>query len=83
MSQIEIGDRVKDVVTGFTGVVVGITKWMTGCDTVAVNPAEIKDGKPVENSYFDVNRLEIIKKQAVRMPKAAAATKPGGPQYGY
>lgn len=60
---IELGDEVKERVTGLRGIVVGTTCWLNGCVRHVVQPAEIKDGKPVEATSFDEGDLEVVQKQ--------------------
>lgn len=80
-TEVELGDLVRDHVTKFEGVVTGITEWLYNCRRAVVQPREIKDGKPVESQSFDVDGLEIVKKQVVPRPgkPAAARASTGGP----
>ena len=55
--EFEMGCKVKDIITGFIGVVISRTQWLTNCNNYGVNPQELKDGKPIESQYFDENRL--------------------------
>jgi hypothetical protein len=61
--KVELGDRVRDRVTGLSGIVYGITDWLNGCQRISIQPEEIKDGKPVEMSVIDVQDIIIINKQ--------------------
>lgn len=64
--KVELGDVVKDRVTGFKGVVVGITRWLYGCDRAIVQPEGInKEGKTYENQSFDAPQLEVVTKKKV------------------
>jgi hypothetical protein len=54
---IELGTRVKDSITGFSGVATARTEYLYGCVRVAVEPTELKDGKPIESVWFDEQRL--------------------------
>lgn len=74
MNSIKLGDSVRDSITGLTGTAVCISNWLNGCVRVVVQPKEIKDGKPVDTTCFDVEQLEVV----------VASTKPpskraGGP----
>jgi len=61
---IELGDRVKDPVTGYQGIAHAITTWINGCVRVAVQPEKLdKDGKVPEDRYFDQTQLLIVKKR--------------------
>lgn len=60
MDKIKVGDRVRDKITGFQGILIGRTQWLHGCDTVGIKPEKLHDGKPIEAVWFDVLRLEIV-----------------------
>lgn len=85
--EIKIGHEVKDIVTGITGTVMAHTQWLTGCDTVVVEPKVGSDGKKPDNLSFDLNRVEYHS-EGVRpkfFPEEYKAVpeptpeKPGGP----
>ena len=61
---IKLGDRVRDSITGFEGIVIAYTKWLTGCDRLSVLPTELKkDGGLVGDEVFDITRLEKVEKR--------------------
>lgn len=76
---IELGDLVKDNVTGFQGIAIGEHDWLHGCKRWSVQPQELKDGKPVEAGNFDDPQLSIVKKQVVP-GKNKKEEQPGGPK---
>jgi hypothetical protein len=54
-----IGSILKDEVTGFEGVVMGRTEYITGCLQYALCPRKMtKDGKLPEWHWFDEDRLK-------------------------
>lgn len=53
-----LGSTVKDVVTGFKGVVTGRATYLTGCDQYLVTPP-LFEGKRQDAGWFDVQRLEV------------------------
>lgn len=55
-----IGDKVRDRVTGLTGIITARTEWINGCIRMLVQPQELKDGKPVDASSFDIEELELV-----------------------
>jgi hypothetical protein len=59
--EIHLGDEAKDTITGLTGCVVAITTWLNGCERISIQPRELKDGRPVDNSVFDSEQVELIK----------------------
>jgi hypothetical protein len=73
---LKLGDRAKDKISGFTGVVVAITNWLNGCQRVTIQPEELKDGRPIENCTFDAEQVEIV---AHAMPAEAEPVAKGGP----
>jgi hypothetical protein len=62
---IELGDKVKDKVSGFNGVVVSKTKYLNGCCRVGVKPQSLEKGSTIDEEWFDVGQLEIVDKKAV------------------
>jgi len=70
---IELGCKARDVVTKFTGIVVGRTEWLNGCVRYALQPDKLdKDGKAVESMWVDIEQLEVIP-GGVKLP-----SEPGG-----
>ncbi len=56
------GDYVRDVVTGLEGAIVAITIWLNGCVRYVVQPAELKDGRPVDGTAVDKQQLELLER---------------------
>lgn len=86
MSEVRLGDRVKDKITGAVGIVWGITSYLHGCDRINVMPEELQDGKAPEVLSFDEPQVTVIKARAYQLehpePKPEKKTKaPGGPAY--
>lgn len=65
IEMIKLGDKAKDRVTGLVGVVVAETFWLNGCHRLTIQPQELKDGKPVDTSCFDIEELELVEKNVV------------------
>ena len=59
---IELGDRVRDKLSGGIGIVVAITDWLYGCRRVNIQPEELKEGKLVDTFVVDDPQLEILEK---------------------
>ena len=74
-----LGDKVKDSITGFSGIVVGITTWLYGCKTVGIQPQELKDGQPIEAKWIDDGRVIKIDDKPSEIPDDKPI-KTGGPQ---
>ncbi len=71
---INLGDKVKDSVTGFTGIAIGRTEWLHGCNRFIVQPAVNKSGVIPESSTFDEPQLVVITKKKIKK----GASKTGG-----
>jgi len=50
---IKPGDRVKDLITNFEGIVVCRTEWLNKCVRICVQPEQLHDGKPIDGQTFD------------------------------
>lgn len=78
---IKLGDRVRDVYTKFTGIAIGRTQWLTGCDRIGIKPEKLdKDGKPQEVEWFDEPHVELVRALKPKVSKESRTAKPGGPQ---
>lgn len=86
-NEIELGDLAEDEITKYTGIVIGFTKHITGCDRVLLQSQEIKDGKIPDAYNFDVTTIKVIRKGVVAVPedrkihkkKFVPVPRPGGP----
>ncbi len=66
---INLGDKAKDIVTGFEGICTARTVWVYGCARIGLQPEKLKDGIPQEIQWFDENQLQVTKANAVKIPK--------------
>ena len=57
---VQLGSRVKDVITGFTGIAVGYSQWMYGCNRIVIEGEALKEGKPIGTQWFDEQRIETV-----------------------
>lgn len=71
----ELGQTVKDTITGYEGIVVSRSQWISNCNTYGVKSQTLKDGKPIETEHFDEPVLVLIEEKQVMEP----AQKTGGP----
>jgi hypothetical protein len=70
----KLGDFVKDTVTDFSGTVIARHEYLNGCIRLSLQPRELKDGKLIEATTFDIEQLELVKAAAPRK-----VTPTGGP----
>jgi hypothetical protein len=55
-----LGDQVKDAITGMVGIIIGRTEWFNGCIRYLVQPEGMKDLMPVEGCNFDEEQLILV-----------------------
>ena len=75
---VNLGDKVKDRLTPFEGVVVGKADYLYGCKQVLVRSEAMKDGTPIDAVWMDEDRVEVVEQTAVAVPESAAV-RAGGP----
>jgi hypothetical protein len=56
----DLGDKVRDRITGMTGIVISRSEHLFGCERYWVEPQELKDSKPVDGRWFDQDSLELV-----------------------
>lgn len=59
---IELGTKVTDKITGFTGTVTGYVQYITGCNQALVAPKVGKDGTAKSAEWLDEQRLVVDRK---------------------
>lgn len=78
---VELGDIVRDDVTGFEGLAESITIWRFGCRRIGVKPMKLKDdGSVADAQVFDEPQLHIIKRANVPQQTQVARRVAGGPK---
>jgi len=65
LPKIELGDEVRDVVSGFVGVTTCRNEFLNGCVRFCVCPKVGNDGAFREERWFDVQQLETVKKASI------------------
>lgn len=74
--QFGLGSILRDVITGFEGVVRGRSQYLTGCNTYGLQSREMKDGAPTDWRWFDEHQLEATDKAAISLERPRTK---GGP----
>lgn len=78
MFKFELGARVKDVVTGFEGVVMARTEFLNKCIRYGVQSSSLdKDGRVMSNEHFDEEQL-VAAGEPVQLP-VHKTKRTGGP----
>lgn len=62
-----LGRRVKDVISGFDGVVTGESAYLYSVTRVFVVPHGLKDGRPIDGVWFDVGQVKEANAYGVRV----------------
>lgn len=63
------GDVVRDKVTGFVGVIVSRTDYISGCNRYFVQPRVGEDNKMIEGCYIDEPALEQLPEARVTLDR--------------
>ena len=69
-----LGSVLEEDITGFTGVVVSRTQWLSNCNTYGLKSKKLKYGIPQDLVYFDEPRLKIVEERIYQESRAT-----GGP----
>ena len=79
------GDVVADTLSDFKGTVTACAFWINGCTRVGVQSSKLKDGNPVDWSWFPMSQLKLVKaakadlKRPIATPSTEGYVRPGGP----
>lgn len=74
-----LGDRVKDRISGLTGIVTSRSEHLFGCARYWVEPQELKDGKRVDGCWLDEDAIEVVEAAVIEPQQyrvVAAAREP-------
>lgn len=73
--RIKLGDRVKDKISGFKGIVVCRSEWLNGCVRITIQPEACKSGNPLDAQTYDEHQIERLQETAIAPARVAT----GGP----
>ncbi len=74
--RLQLGEKAKHKITGFTGIIIARTEWLNGCWRMTLQSHKLKDGIPVEPQTFDEFDLELVEDKKVK----AGSKETGGPR---
>lgn len=74
----QLGQLGRDKITGFTGIIYGVCRYVTGCDTYGLIPKVNDQGIVPDSKWFDEGRIEIIG-EGVTIKNVASESGDGGP----
>lgn len=76
---IKLGDKVKDIVSGLSGIVTSKVEYLNGCIQFGIEPP-MPDGGKLTLHYVDEGQLKKMKGGLNVEPKAEGTKRRGGPQ---
>jgi len=77
---IELGDKVKDTVTGLIGIATSRCIYLNGCDHIGIQPpADNKTGRVPSIVWVDVPQVEVYLFRKFTRVKSKDSKKIGGP----
>ncbi len=62
---VNLGDKVKDTVSGFTGIAVSKHCYLNGCYRFTIQPVIEKNKKLPESETFDEPQLKVLRRKIV------------------
>ena len=68
MATVQLKDKVRDTITGYTGIAIARTEWMHGCSRITIQSQELRDGKPVDSCTFDEPQVEALESASQPTP---------------
>jgi len=77
---IKLGQEVKDLVSGFTGIAVAKDEWLNGCLRYGIQGKVDKEGKLPDPKWIDAVQLEIIGEGIFVVKKKTGMQNPSGPR---
>lgn len=78
MPMVQVGQTVRDKITGFEGVVMSRAEYLWGCVRVEVQARDLKDGEPRDWRVFDEPQLEVL--DVPNIAEVSGSNAPGGPR---
>lgn len=79
--RINLGDIVRDTISGYEGVCLAKVQYLTGCDQIGIKPRTLKeDGGTQDALYFDAPFVEVLEAGVVK-PVVARNADAGAPGF--
>ena len=77
MRKVGLGSLVRDKITGFEGIVMGRTEYLTGCAHVGIHPRGLTNEGSIPGwEWIDETRVIVLERDVVRLEPRQAL---GGP----
>ncbi len=75
---IQLGDKIRDKVTGVTGIATQRIEMLNGCVQYTIRQPVDKDGKIPEMWSYDEQQLEVVEKNPCGLGKPSSSPVTGG-----
>ena len=72
----DLGDEVKDVITGLQGIITGFSKYLNGCINYCLKSPINDKGEVREGEWVDEPQLELVKSSAIEVGFAGGGPRP-------
>ena len=67
MKKIKLGDKVKDSITGYIGICVGITEFMNGCRRIGIQGKKLdQNNLPVDLYWIDETTVSVVAPKKIK-----------------
>lgn len=76
---IKLGNKVRDIVSGYEGIAVSKVEYLNGCVQYCVK-APVKDNVMTEGSYIDIQQLEVVGEGIAVVRKETGGMMPDTPK---
>lgn len=74
----KLGQTVRDVITGYEGIVTSRTEYLHGCVRIVIQSKELKDGVPVADIVIDEQRGIVLDNIPNIIEEIPSTDYPGG-----
>ena len=65
---LKLGQKAKDIISGFSGIVLGRATYLTGCSQILLVPTRLnKDGTRPDSQWFDEPRLQAVGREVIEL----------------
>lgn len=83
LKKFQLNDVLKDRITGFVGVCLGISEYSTGCIHYGLCTQKVNKDGAIPNNYewLDESRLILVKKFKTKKTKPRGGPVPNAPSY--
>jgi hypothetical protein len=79
MIDVTLGDEVRDILTGFTGIVVARIDHLFAARSFLVQPQTLRDGQPAPPLELATSRLRVVQRDALHRDLAEQLGSAGSP----